>query len=391
MIKIIFYPSFAGKLRNAEHYDLFFNIAKHFRTSELKPSPLMILVNRFLHFFDKEDDLYKRSAKQEDTLFIKELHEKRKTSFMAFKRINEASTYSETLPIKEAAEALLRLMENYSAAYYAPMTEASALIVNLIEDLEKSAHTAQIALVAGAAEALAHLKRDNDAFMELYTERTLIEGEQKEEGTQTEARRQTDHKFVDVVDGINIFYLINELSPTKDPEVSLSLGNAIHFINAYLQKYETILSRRNPKYRPNKPDTDDDDDDEVPGDQTPIFAIAAQGVTNGSTMYVTLTEPDSAADLFAQAVGATLILLLDPEAGVTSFDIFPITGLELSQESGETDKPIGLKVGPQANSTFDVPTYNAGPCQAWVEKDDVVLAYLTGAFYPGSITEGRKK
>ncbi|MDR1646096.1 MAG: DUF6261 family protein [Tannerellaceae bacterium] len=378
MIAIIFHPSFPKKLRNAEHFDLYENIAKHFEGKELPPL-LVPFLTKFLQSFAREDTIYKRYLNKENTRLVKEAHEKRKVSIMALKRTFELGAYSEETPQQTAAASLLRVMENYSAAYYAPMTETSAMIVNMIQDLKLPQYASAITLL-NATDAIARLKRDNDEFMTLYAERAYNEGEQKDEGSLFEARNQDDHDFGNLANAINVFYQANEMQHPKDPAVSTVLGDIIRFINSYLRQHEAIYARRNPQYHPGGSDKPSPDED-LPGEEIPILIITAQAIA-GTLMSLTV---DAAA--FAPVAESTkdgFVYIKSPETN--TFVAFPITSLLM-----DTDEvtPIGCLVDPPAsNETFDKPFFGFGPAEAYITyQDGETLAILQGAQYPSMTRE----
>ena len=275
MHSIIVFAMLVRRLRNAEHFDLFENIVLHGNTLVL-PASVLPSWNVFTGAFHHEDLVFKRPARREETELIQQAHKKRKTSYLAYKRFLEAASYSETTAVQEAAVALLKMLDNYAAAYYAPMTEASALIVNLLEDLEKARYAAMLALLPGAAELVAHIRRDNTAFMDIYSGRTFGEEELKVEGSMSDARKAVDKEFANLADTVNAAYRINELQPNKDPDVSATLANLIMYINSYIHQYEVIYSRRTPNYHsakddvPPPPEGEGEEEEETPGEDEGI-------------------------------------------------------------------------------------------------------------------------
>jgi hypothetical protein len=398
MLEIIYAPSFLRHLRNAEHFGLYENIMLHIGDKEMKPVALVPVKNSFLAAFDREDRVYKRAARREETARIKEAHEKSKTSYMAVKRLFEAASYSETPDVKAAAASLLLMLENYKQAYYAPMNEAAALFVNLLQDLEADRYAGKVALIAGAQEAAAHLKRDNDVFINLFANRTFAEEEEKVEGTMAEARKVVDEKFAELADSINAFYHANEMLPQKDPEVSALLSDIIMFINSFIHKYEAIYSRRNPKYHagggtPSSPDGEHPSgggDEPAPG--VPQLAIAAQETLGespampGFGVQMSLRAADIAAFAAALYPGAQNGLLRLTRTGTENGEDFPIAGF-LMEADGST--PAGLLVDAPDIYTFFIKPFNGtDPAEAAVYKDGELLATLTGVLFPATISEG---
>ena len=269
MNAIIYSPSYVVRLRNAEHFFLHNNIATEATGTVIKPTILQPVCNTYLKAFHHEDAVYKRSARFEETAGIKAAHEQEKKSYMGLKSLLETATYSETPAVKEAATSLLEnVMSNYAAASSAPMTEASALITNLLQELTGGKHAALLALITDAATFVARLQRDNDAFLALYKERSFTKGEIKEEGTMGAARKATDQAFANMVADINVVYKANELLPAKDPEVSATLSTLISHITTYLRESEEVLARRTSGHHPGKDDPylPDDEEEDIPGE-----------------------------------------------------------------------------------------------------------------------------
>jgi hypothetical protein len=397
MLAIIYQGTILKRLRNAEHFDVFENIILHAQGKTIKPTALLPAWNVFLTTFGKEDAIYKRASKREETALIKKTHEKRKTSFMGFKHLLVATSYSETPAIKEAAELLTRVVENYAQANYVPMTEASALFVNLLQDLSKPKHADKIALITGAAEAVSHIERDNDAFMTLFAERTYTEGEEKIEGSMIDARNQTDQKFADLAEAINVFYKMNELQQPKDPEVSEFLSDFIVFINSYISKHESIYARRNPKYqsgssKPSSPEENLPGEDGTPAETVPQLIIFAQEILGDSVLMpgfgtqMSLQADDTgafAAALYPDAKNGVLKLTYP---GTENVDSFPIADF-LFAVDGTT--PIGILVdAPNTNTFFNKPFTGVDTTEAEVFKGEEHLATLLGVEYPATMSEG---
>jgi hypothetical protein len=256
--------SFLLRLRNAEHSDLHNNIISQIGLLNLNPVNIIAAWNAYRQAFRKENAIYMRYTNKFNTRRIKETHKQRRMAYMALKRTIEAGAYSILPPVKEAAETLMLILDNYSGIYRAPMTEASALITNMIKDMKSPQYAAAIALVAGTENTIGLLEQQNQIFIELYAERSSNEEDMRNEGRLFDARLQTDRAFALFVELVNAFYRANEMMHPKKPEVSAVLGDVIHHVNALIHRYEAIYSRRSPKYRP----ADDEDpvaaDDERP-------------------------------------------------------------------------------------------------------------------------------
>ncbi|MDR2118329.1 MAG: DUF6261 family protein [Tannerellaceae bacterium] len=394
MHKITYKSAFLAHLRNAEHYDLFRNIVHNVEIIGVKPAALLLIWNLFRQAFDKEDRIYKRAARREETAQINEAHEKRKTAYMALKRLIESASYSATPSVKTAADLLLWMMENYSSAYYVAMNESSALFDNLVQDFAKEQHAEKVALIPGAGAAIARLEQDNEDFMTLYAGRALVEEEEKEEGSMFEARKDVEQKFDVAVEAINTFYRINELQVPKDAEVSEALSKIILFINAYLRQHEATYARRNPKYhagggdQPSPPDGEPSE----PGDATPQLVVASQETLGESQQMpgygtqMSLRAADAAAFAAALYPAAKNGILRLGYSDTEDVEDFPIPDF-LFDTDGTT--PIGLLVdAPNLNTFFIKPFQGIDVAEAEVLKDGELLAILLDVQYPATMSEG---
>lgn len=386
----------AGKLRNAEHFDFYeLIILKYGDGKTLRPAALQPLWTSFCQVFAREDDIYKRHLGQEITPLLDDAHKKRKNVYMKLKRTVEAASYDDTPALQAAAGELMRILDNYPRIPNAPLTEASAMIVNLVQDLVRPAHAAAMTLL-GAAEIASRLSDDNKAFMTLYNERTLSEGEEKGEGSLAEARRQTDHEFNSLCLIIAALYQANEKQRPKDPEVTKVLSELILFLNAHIARYEAIYARRTPGgYHPGKggepshpgaPDAPDAPED------LPQLAIAAQEIlgqhpnmTNmGTQMSLAAADAGAFADaLYPAAEGGVVRLTpADTESSEDPQD-YPVAGFLLAE--GTT--PVGLIVnGPRAGTVFYKPFEGEGEAEGEVFRDGALIATLTGLQLPGYMT-----
>jgi hypothetical protein len=402
MKKIKFYPSLATKLRNAEHFDLMLYVDTTVPAVGVKPAGLSPAWTTFHLNFEKEDAIYKRAAKREETALIKAAHQRRRDSYLACKRLIEAASYSPASDVKDAADLLLEVLDNYKRVYAAPMNEATALYVNLLQDFARPKHAAAVALIPAAAEAIAQLDADNEAFRTIFYARTEGEEEVKEEGSMRDARKATDKAFATLVDAINVFYQMNEmLGASKDQEVSDTLGKLITDINSYLHMHEEAYARRNPDYhaekdKPSSPSDPDDpgeptdpDEPEMPSEPgIPEFSIDAQETLGesavmpgyGVQMSLRAVDAQAFADmLYPGALGGALRLTWP---GTTNSDTFPIADFLFN---GAT--PVGLVVNAPAGWEIYKPFRGSGEVTAEIIKDDVLLAKLLNVEYPAMMGE----
>ncbi|MDR3141024.1 MAG: DUF6261 family protein [Tannerellaceae bacterium] len=387
----------ARRLRNAEHFNFYELILKYCGGKTLKPAALQPVWTAFRSAFDREDVIYKRFLGQENTRLINEAHKRRRNSCMGLKRTIEVAAYSNTPALEAAADELTRILDNYPHILQAPMTEVAAMTVNLVQDLLRPAHASAVRL-AGAAEAISRLSADNDTFMTLYNERTHSEGEEKEEGSLQEARKQTDSEFATLASVITAFYQANEKQRPKDPEVSEALSDLILFLNSHIAQYEAIYARRTPGgYHPGKGGRPDepggpDDDFETPDapDDVPQLVISAQEILGShevmSNMGTQMSLRAGDAQAFAAALypaaegGALRLTALDTESPEEPQE-YPVAGF-LFASDGTT--PEGLVVdAPDAATAFSKPFDGTSEAGGEVFKDGGLLATLRGLQFPG--------
>jgi hypothetical protein len=396
MIKIIkSIITFVRRLRNAEHFDFYANILGHLKSKVLKPAALLPLWNALLQQFEREDRIYKRYIRREETKQVKGAHDKRKKAYMALKLVLETGLYSDAAPVEEAAQSLKVVMDNYSTANYAPMTEASAMIANLIQDIEQPMYADSLALLPGAQAAINRLKQDNENFMNLYYNRASGWEGERDEGSMLNARAAVDRDFATLTNAINVYYQANEMQPSKDPEVSATLADVIHSINSYIHQYETIYARRNPKYRPADDQPSLPGGDDQPGSGIPEIAIAAQQILGesvsvsgyGLQMSLRASDPDTfAATLYPIALNG-VVMIENPET--EAFDSFPVGGF-LFDADGTT--PTGLLVDvPAQNIFFEKPFMGiSDPQQVELLKGDELLAVLLDVKYPATMIASQR-
>ncbi|MDR2811349.1 MAG: DUF6261 family protein [Tannerellaceae bacterium] len=392
---IVSYLTLIRKLRNAEHFDFFTNIIAYIQTKMLKPAALLPLWALLCQLFDKEDAIYKRDLGSVETKPLNEANEKRKMSFMAFKRGVELGAYDETAALREAAATLMEITDKYANAYKTPMTEISALFFNMIQDLAKPRYAAAIATI-GLADAVARLERDNEAFKAIYVERTYNLEEIKSLGTMKDIRRQVDEAAVIFTDSINTFYRTNELMHPVDQEVKAVLEDVITFFNSFIHQYETIYSRRNPKYHsgkeetPSLPDGGDEPDEEEP-DALPRFEAVSQEIrgtgfvtSTGSQMSVEMDNPAAFSAALYPIAEDGILRLYNPSENNAPVD-YTIAGFLTNNDGIAT----GLLVDASSpNVGFVKPFYGIGACNAEVVKDNQILAFIDGLQFPATMVEG---
>ncbi|MDR0750373.1 MAG: DUF6261 family protein [Tannerellaceae bacterium] len=372
-------------LRNGEHYEFYYEIIRFVSLISSSLGDLSKVWLLFVNAFQHEDDVYKHSAKASETKYISKANAERKNVFAFIKMTIETALLGADPAGKEAAVKLSEILDNFKKIPFASMTETSALITNMIQDLRLPKYATPLGVLALTA-TVNRLEDLNENFIDLYAERedSRIYAEQR--GSMREVRPKTDKAFARFIETLNVLYAL-----------AVSNGNAamaevyekiITKVNAVVKQYETIYAHRGGATPGNSAPDDDDSDDgggnlppDLPGSNAPILAVASQEVLSDTAMYIYPAAAD--ADAFAQALypaaaGGVLLLEQAGEAPV----LFPVTGFKTESEGG-ADTVKALEVAsPSANHSFISPFTGEGPCQAWVEKDGEELARFTGMAYP---------
>ncbi|MDR1644843.1 MAG: DUF6261 family protein [Tannerellaceae bacterium] len=376
------YLSLVHKLRNSEHFDFYKYCVDLILPLIASIPALAPLFNIFYSLFQKEDEIFKRSRKAEETEFIHEAYMKMRNVFMFIKHIVEGASYSDDANEKAAAAKLGLVIENYKTIPSVAMNEASALVFNMVQDLRLQKNASAVTTLDLATQT-DKLEEANDTFRELYFARA---GEQETisgQGNMKEIRPQVEDSFDVVLNTANGLYI----AAVKSGNMALAviLKKIIDGVNAVITQYEYIYARRSPGTIPDKEkpgdDTTDPDNPALPGDGVPVFAVNAQTVAfvendGGPRMVVVLSDAPVLAALLPDLTGA--VLMLREETDDVSF---PIEGYA-TENAGDTEQTTGLRVSGNAGRWFDSPFRAKGPASARIEVDGVVIAHLTGMLYP---------
>jgi hypothetical protein len=379
------FATLTGNLKNAEHYEFYYEIIRFVRPVSGSLGDLEKLWNTFEYTFNQEDDVYKHSAKAGETKYIKEANAERKNAFTFIKMTIETALRDTATAKKDAAGKLSGILDNYRKILTAPMVDTSALVTNMLQELRQSAHAAALATL-GLAGATDELEALNEKFIDLYAEREKSRGDAERRGTMKEVRLKTDKVFAKFAQALEMSYLI-ALANGNTVAAELS-EKIIDTVNDTVKQYEAVYAHRGGATTgKNKPGGGDDDDDDgldlfpsLPDEGSPTLAVASQETPSGALMRIFPANVSAFVQaLYPAAQGGELTLLKTGEAPLT----FPITGFQ-TVNSGGTDTVTGLEVAPPSEQyVFDSPFYNEGPCQAWAGKDGEELARFKGMNFPG--------
>jgi hypothetical protein len=369
-------------VRNAEHFQFHWTIVSFLSTVINKILALFQLWTIYSTDFRIEDTLYKQSRKASETKKLKDAHTMRDKLFRLIKLAIDTATLNPDSQMQNAAQHLKDLFEVYKNASQKTYLESTALITNLIQDLEKPENAAYVELLELTASVDA-LAAQNRAFDLLYNKRSESNYNKKEQGSMSKARIKVDKSYYDLVSAVNAIYQSNELM-AKDKDLRDLLADIIDTMNSYIEQIELVYARRNAKYKAKK--SNGSDEDNTPYTPIPVLSMKNQMVfdesdTNpGSTTQMSMEAVDReafAAALYPAATGGEVRLYSDENVWTN----FPIAGFLM-----DGTIPIGLILNPDAPEvTFIEPFQGVNNSSGEVVKDNVLLAILEDVEYPATI------
>ncbi|MDR1623777.1 MAG: DUF6261 family protein, partial [Tannerellaceae bacterium] len=181
-------------LRNAEHFGFYGYVVRLYTPYRALLAELTVVWDAFHVLFEKEDEIFKRNPKQEETGSIRSACEEMHSAFMLIKRTVEAASYDASPTVKAASEKLAFVLGNYVKLPSVAMNEASALAINLVQDLRLPANAPAVATL-GLGTHIDRLEETNEAFQELYLERAKEQESLAEQGNMREIRPLVDKAF----------------------------------------------------------------------------------------------------------------------------------------------------------------------------------------------------
>ncbi|MDR1344107.1 MAG: DUF6261 family protein [Tannerellaceae bacterium] len=369
MKKVKNYSKVVYVLKNAEHFDFHEYVcdtAKSFLPTIPEMSPTWSALNLL---FKEEDVIFKTSARSIETKYIKEAGVKRHDVFMMFSKRVSAGIVSYEKDEKEAATKLKEVLDNYKSINSSPMTETSALITNMLQDLDLPRYSDAVDELE-ITNVVAKLKAVNDEFREIYMKRAQNLENAEVRGSMTTIRHKVDKALRVFVNDIEMIYISRELSGSKNlADISVLIDN----INAIIDQFARILSHRiHPAGKKN------DSEPETPVVTVPILSVSHQEIEDAKRMLLLITDRSALAEaLYPAALGGEIVLSSE---NINDYSDFPIVDFEMDGE-----KPAGLVAGPPMEGlSFKQPLESLGHCRAEVFKGDTLLAILEGVEWPSS-------
>lgn len=231
-----------AKVRNAEHFqfhaDMLAAVTAEFATAQ----KLNTLRNEYAALFQKEDEAFVQSRALTGTADVEQKDAARDSLYIYLCQMVDTKCYSPLPAEKAAAERLTIRISPYRQAHTKPYAENTALVTNLVTDLQGKDCAADITLL-GLTDAVTALKAANEEFNTAYTERSDEKQMRESNEKMKTIRPQVDTAYRTLADAINALYRVNELV-TKDAEAETALGAVMDRMNALILQLNQTLTTR---------------------------------------------------------------------------------------------------------------------------------------------------
>ncbi|MDL2266050.1 DUF6261 family protein, partial [Parabacteroides sp. OttesenSCG-928-G21] len=284
------------KLRNGEHYQVHSVVIKALETPIADFSELTNAYTAYKQVFNHEDDVFKYQSKMPGTRAIIAADERRSKEYMNLRMIIKSNQNSIDAEIREAAESLMLIADNYKKASQKGYNEATAFVTNFIKDCRKPAYQPAVTKL-GLGASVDQLEADNLAFESMYNTRTRWVEQQRLQGNMEQARPPVDKAFKELVFDINALYAANEIGE-KNADKRTKLNAIIDEVNAQLDNMIRVIAYRQPSGG-SRPDPDPDPHPEPePGPIVPYhFRASTTLFINGRILAISPTNYEEFADL----------------------------------------------------------------------------------------------
>ncbi|MDR1357396.1 MAG: DUF6261 family protein [Tannerellaceae bacterium] len=370
------YSRIVTRFRHGEHYDFHEYISDTVEPSLGSVPEVLPAWTAFKTLFQKEDIIYKKSATSNETKYVREAARRRIDIFQMFHHRIDSAKYSFNDVEKDSATKLGEILHNYKGIPSATMSEASALITNMIQDLAGARYATPLGKL-GLDAVVSELEKANNEFREIYKERALNLEASEMKGTMKGIRVQVDKSFKLFTQALDVVYALEYMSGKKDIS---GAGEMIDGLNAIIDQFERILALRGiSSGKKGGSDSADDEDTDEPEVVIPELTLSSQEVLDGKQMEIIPVEQDTfRRALYPRALDGNLHLT---SPGVTDYPDFPITSFRMD---GQT--PVGIVIAPpQPGLTFNRPIYGMGESRGNAfDKDGNLLAVITGIEWPAS-------
>ncbi|MDR1499481.1 MAG: DUF6261 family protein [Tannerellaceae bacterium] len=304
MKRIKNYATIVHLLRNGEHYD-FYEYINDAVKARLSAIPIIRPTwSVYYALFEKEDAIFKKSARAVETGYIKEAAAERYSIYVMIRCNIEAAAHSFDAGEKAAARRLNEILYNYKRIWKASMMDASALYTNMIEDFRQSRYV-DAADKLGLTVAVCKLEKANEKFRELYHKRSKNLEAGKEMGNMRGVRVKVDKAFKLLARNIDALYSLDRLAGND----VTSIGELIDDINGTIDQSARVLSHRGRHVskkdsvatatdsaaaatagEPRMPERQTPES-QTPAPPTPVPTIATQKTDAHQTLVVTMADP----------------------------------------------------------------------------------------------------
>ncbi|MDR0748775.1 MAG: DUF6261 family protein [Tannerellaceae bacterium] len=226
-------------LRNADHVEFYSNIIWVASAHESSMESLGELMKAFTDAFEREENIFMRSRQSGYTAMVREAGKNRRDAFRLIKWKVESARYDKNTAVQKAVNILSLILHNYKEAPYASMTEASALLTNMVQDLRLPKYAGAVETL-GLQEAADRLGEANELFRAHYAAREYEQGVAIMEGNMKYIRRLTDKAFAAFANALGAFCTVAGVEGrTARAE---ALGAVINSINSIIHNYHTIYA-----------------------------------------------------------------------------------------------------------------------------------------------------
>ncbi|MDR2497060.1 MAG: DUF6261 family protein [Tannerellaceae bacterium] len=231
------------KLHIGEHYDFFQNGIITGLSPLISSLPMLnIIFNALQTVFQREDDFYKQSMASTLTAEITFLHEKRIALFNYIWYCVGMTKYYNNTAMKEAADKLKLLRNNYRHLSSASYQDASGIMTNFLEDCMKPEWKPSLEAI-NMMDTVNMAVSTNNTFKSLYRERSIDKETVVEMGKLHEIRTDVDSAFDALIETVNVAWRENEMG-AKNASVRANLTEVRRIIDASIHQAELTLARR---------------------------------------------------------------------------------------------------------------------------------------------------
>ena len=203
---------------------------------------LSTVLTAYLYALAGFDQAFAQVRKWIQTADIEELDKQRDASLRGFLNALKAMLESPNAEKRQAAKYIDNIRMRYSLNPNEEYMKETTAISQMVQEMETDAQCDHALQACGLDEWLADLKTRNEAFLAKMNERTEAQaGQQK--GIVREKRQETETKYKDLVKLINA-------SAICEMGQSVDYNGIIDQLNAEIEHYKQILSRKGSSEEP---------------------------------------------------------------------------------------------------------------------------------------------